>query len=159
VKPEEMPPANETLDNVKIGNMTQDGIQSDVVAPPIDGSTTGIIEAPKKDDAEEDNIFVSVQIESAYPGGASAWMRFLNRNLHYPQEAQDQGIQGFVVVQFIVDKEGNVSNVEAVSGPEELRAEAIRVIKKSGKWTPAVQNGRNVRSYKRQPLGFKLNDE
>jgi protein TonB len=159
VKPDEMPPANETLDNVKIGNMNQDGIQSDVVAPPIDGSTTGVIEAPKKEHADEDGIFMSVQIPSEYPGGSPAWMRFLNKNLRYPQEAQDQGVQGFVTVQFIVDKEGNVSDVEAVSGPEELRAEAVRVIKKSGKWTPAVQNGNKVKSYKKQPIGFQLNDE
>ena len=59
----------------------------------------------------------------------------------------------------IVDKEGNVSGVEAVSGPEELRAEAVRVIKKSGKWTPAIQQGRQVKSYKRQPVKFQLADE
>ena len=71
----------------------------------------------------------------------------------------DNEIQGSVMVQFIVDKEGNVSNVEAVSGPEELREEAIRVIKKSGKWNPAVQNGRQVKSYKRQSVLFQLQNE
>ena len=65
-------------------------------------------------------------------------------------------IQGTVVVQFIVDKEGNVSDVEAISGPNELREEAVRVIKKSGKWTPAIQNGRQVKSYKKQPIKFRL---
>jgi protein TonB len=67
-------------------------------------------------------------------------------------------ILGTVVVQFIVDKEGNVSDVSAISGPSEggLRDEAVRVIKKSGKWTPAVQNGRQVKSYKKQPIVFKL---
>ena len=59
-------------------------------------------------------------------------------------------------MQFIVDKEGAVSDVEAISGPNELRAEAIRVIKKSGKWEPAVQNGRKVKSYKKQPITFRL---
>ena len=61
-----------------------------------------------------------------------------------------------MVVQFIVDKAGTVSDVEAISGPQELRDEAVRVIKKSGKWTPAVQNGRQVKSYKKQPITFKL---
>jgi protein TonB len=67
-------------------------------------------------------------------------------------------VQGTVMVQFIVDREGNVSDVEVVSGPETggLREEAIRVIQKSGKWTPAIQNGRKVKSYKRQPVVFKL---
>ena len=89
----------------------------------------------------------------------AAWSRFLNKYLRYPQEAQDQGVQGMVVVQFIVDREGNVSDVEAVSGPMELRAEAVRVIKKSGKWTPAIQNGNKVRSYKKQPIVFRLASE
>jgi len=79
--------------------------------------------------------------------------------LKYPQEAQDNEIQGAVVVQFIVDKGGMVSDVEAISGPQELRDEAVRVIKKSGKWTPAVQNGRQVKSYKKQPIVFRLETE
>jgi len=97
-----------------------------------------------------------VEIESDYPGGASAWQRYLNKNLRYPQEAIDGEIQGTVVVQFIVDKAGNVSDVDAISGPKELRDEAVRVIKKSGSWTPAVQNGRQVKSYKKQPIVFRL---
>jgi len=59
-------------------------------------------------------------------------------------------------VQFIVDKQGVVSDVEAISGPNELREEAVRVIKKSGQWTPAVQNGRQVKSYKKQPIIFQF---
>ena len=86
-------------------------------------------------------------------------MRYLGKSLKYPQEAIDNEVQGTIVVQFIVDKEGNVSDVEAVSGAQELRDEAIRVIKKSGKWTPAVQNGRQVKSYKKQPIVFKLETE
>ena len=83
-------------------------------------------------------------------------MRYLNKTLHYPDEAVSNEIQGDVVVQFIVDKEGNVSDVEAISGPAELREEAARVIKKSGKWTAAIQNGRQVKSYKKQPVKFRL---
>ena len=104
---------------------------------------------------EEDSsqILTKVEIEAEYPGGAAAWQRFLNKNLRYPQEAIDNDeIYGSVVVQFIVDKEGNLSNVEAVSGHELLGAEMVRVIKKSGKWTPAVQGGRQVRSLKKQPI-------
>ncbi len=59
-------------------------------------------------------MLLKVEIESEYPGGMTAWQRFLNRNLRYPQEAVDQNVEGFVTVQFIVDKEGNVSEVEAV---------------------------------------------
>ena len=160
VKEDDKPPVNTDLEDVKIGNMNQDGVKGDlVVAPPGEDGGKGIIEAPKKNDEDEDGIILHVEIESEYPGGLGAWQRFLRKNLNYPQEALDQGVQGLVVVQFVVDKDGIVSNVEAVSGPMELRAEAVRVIKKSGKWTPAVQNGRKVKSYKKQPLGFQMPEE
>ena len=160
VKEEEKPPEVEKLEETKIGTMNQEGQKDEgIVAPPVEDAGKGVVEAPKKDDEDWDKTFTKVEIESEYPGGAAAWQRYLNRNLRYPQEAIDNEVQGAVVVQFIVDKEGNVSDVEAISGPQELRAEAVRVIKKSGKWTPAVQNGRQVKSYKKQPIVFRLESE
>ncbi|HJU46037.1 MAG TPA: TonB family protein [Chitinophagaceae bacterium] len=105
-----------------------------------------------------DGIHTKVEIESEYPGDARGWLNFLNRNFRYPPEAVDKGIQGTVVVQFIVDKQGEISDVKAISGPEigGLRQEAVRVISKSGKWIPAVSHGRKVKSYKRQPISFRL---
>jgi protein TonB len=156
----EMPPVD-ALADVKIGDKNvPDGLGDDltVVAPPGDGDGK-VIEQPKREEEDWNKTFTKVEIPSEYPGGPAAWQRFLHRNLLYPQNALDQGIQGFVVVQFIVDRDGSVSNVEALSGPMELRAEAIRVIKKSGKWTPAIQNGHQVKSYKQQPLGFKMPEE
>lgn len=160
VKEDEKPPEVEKLEETKIGTMNQEGQKDEgIVAPPVEDAGKGVVEAPKKDDEDWDKTFTKVEIESEYPGGAAAWQRYLNRNLRYPQEAIDNEVQGAVVVQFIVDKEGNVSEVEAISGPQELRAEAVRVIKKSGKWTPAVQNGRQVKSYKKQPIVFRLESE
>jgi protein TonB len=160
VKEDEKPPEVEKLEETKIGTMNQEGQKDEgIVAPPVEDAGKGVVEAPKKDDEDWDKTFTKVEIESEYPGGAAAWQRYLNRNLRYPQEAIDNEVQGAVVVQFIVDKEGNVSDVEAISGPQELRSEAVRVIKKSGKWTPAVQNGRQVKSYKKQPIVFRLESE
>lgn len=163
VKPEEAPPAMEDLEDVKIGTANVDGFKDDgVVAPPSDDAVgKGITVAPKKDDEDYSKIFTKVEIESQYPGGNPAWSRFLNKNLanNYPPEAVDNLIQGRVEIMFIVDSLGNVSNVQAVSGPKELWDAAIKVIKKSGKWEPAEQNGRKVHSYKRQPIIFKLQDE
>lgn len=157
VKPEEKPPEVEKLEDTKIGTVNQEGLKDEgIVAPPVEDAGKGVVEAPKKDEEDYDKTFTKVEIESSYPGGAAAWQRYLNRNLRYPQDAIDNEIQGTIVVQFIVDKEGNVSNVEAVSGPKELRDEAVRVIQKSGKWTPAIQNGRQVKSYKKQPIVFRL---
>ena len=113
---------------------------------------------PQSQSASDDKVLSKVEIESAYPGGLDAWAKYMNRKFSYPVDAQLREIQGIVIVQFIVDKEGNVSDVEAVSGPREggLREEAVRVIRKSGKWMPAIQNGRPVKSYKKQPIIFRL---
>ena len=159
VKPEEKPPEQEKLEDTKIGTVNQEGVKDDgIAAPPVSDAGKGVVEAPKKDDEDYDKTFTKVEIESEFPGGGAAWLRYLNKNLRYPDDAVNNEIQGTVVVQFIVDKEGNVSDVQAISGPDNggLREEAIRVIKKSGKWTPAVQNGRQVKSYKKQPIVFKL---
>jgi protein TonB len=161
IKAEEKPPEMEKLEYTKIGTMNQEGVKDEGIVPPVAASDggKGIIEVPKAKPAEDyEKTFLKVEIESEYPGGAAAWKRYLNKNFHYPEEGLSNEIQGVVIVQFIVDKEGNVSDVQAVSGPEEggLREEAIRVIRKSGTWIPAVQNGRKVKSYKKQPVIFKL---
>jgi protein TonB len=160
VKPEDQPPPVDDMENARIGKVNMDGDADAGMVPtaPSDGKT-GLVDAPKKKEPD-DGGFVPVEVESTFPGGGAAWLRFLNKNLHYPEEAINIEQQGVVVVQFIVDDKGNVSNVTAVSGPEQggLREEAVRVIKRSGMWTPALQNGRYVKSYKRQPITFKMGD-
>ena len=161
VREDEKPPELTKLEETKIGAINQEGVKDEgIVAPPTTGDGgKGVVEAPKRGDGEDYNrLFTKVEIESEYPGGFPAWLRYLNKNFRYPEDALANEIQGTVMVQFIVDKDGAVSDVEAVSGPElgGLRAEAVRVIKQSGKWIPAIQNGRQVKSYKKQPVIFKL---
>lgn len=160
VKEDDKPPEQEKLNDTKIGVVNQEGVKDEgITGPPVAGSGNGVVEMPKPRAVEDyDRTFTKVEIESEYPGGTAAWMRYLNRNFRFPEDAINNEIQGTVVVQFIVDKEGNVSEVEAISGPElgGLRQEAVRVIKQSGKWIPAIQNGRSVKSYKKQPVQFKL---
>jgi protein TonB len=83
-------------------------------------------------------------------------MKFLNAHFHYPNRAVRMNIQGTVVVQFVIDKDGYVTEVHAISGPDELREAAEGTIWKSPRWSPAVQGGRKVKSYKRQPLVYKM---
>ncbi|MEO5997884.1 MAG: energy transducer TonB [Chitinophagaceae bacterium] len=108
--------------------------------------------------SSDTSVAHAVEIESSFPGGPQAWMRYLNRTVKCPDAVVRSGIQGTVVVQFIVDMEGNVSGVEAISGPTEggLREEVIRVIKRSGTWLPATRNGVPVKSYKKQSVSFGL---
>lgn len=162
IRPEDEVPEKDVLDHVQIGPVTTKGDSVDyVVGPPQKGVEDGVIELPKKADEEMDKIEMVVHIEAEYPGGMSAWQRYLNKTFRYPDDAVDNGIAGLVIVQFVVDKEGNVTEVEAISGPAKggLREEAVRVIKKSGRWTPAIYNGRQVKSYKRQPIVFQLPSE
>jgi len=164
VKEEEKPPEQAKLEETKIGAINQEGVKDEeIIAPPVSDAGKGIVSAPGKnrDETDYNQTFTKVEIESMYPGGAAAWLRYLNKNFRYPQDAINNEVQGIVVVQFIVDKDGNVSEVQAVSGPETggLREEAMRVIRQSGKWIPAIQNGRQVKSYKKQPVIFKLEQQ
>ncbi len=106
-----------------------------------------------------DSTFRRVEIESEFPGGVAGWTRFLNSNLTYPAKAVRKKIEGTVVVQFIVDKNGVLSNIEAISGPELLQEAAVSVIRNSPHWKPAIQFGRKVKSYKKQPITFQIAGE
>jgi protein TonB len=102
--------------------------------------------------------FIKVELESTFPGGTAAWNQFLAAHFNYPKKAVKKNIQGMVVVQFIIDKDGSVIDVRAISGPEELREAAENTIKQSPRWSPAIQGGRKVKSYKKQPLNYKLEE-
>ena len=85
-----------------------------------------------------------------------AWQLYIKNNLRYPTIAMERKIQGVVVVMMIVDVDGTTSDLQAVAGPSELRQQAIELVKASGKWLPAIQNKRVVRSYKKMPVVFAL---
>lgn len=92
-----------------------------------------------------------------YPGGINALMQFLSENLVYPTGAMKNNIQGRVLVQFVIDSEGNVSNVEIRQGVEpSLNDEAIRVVKLLNGWTPGKVRGQNVNVWYVLPITFKL---
>lgn len=95
--------------------------------------------------------------ESAFPGGLPGWQRYLIKNLKYPERAINGDKQGQVSVVFIIDKDGIVIDPYIFASVEySIDEEALRIIKKSGNWEPAFQNGHNVKSYKRQPINFRL---
>jgi protein TonB len=111
----------------------------------------------KSDTAKnEDKTFTKVEVESEFPGGQNGWVGFLNQNLTYPKKAVRKNIEGTVVLQFIVCTDGTVCDIEAISGPEELRASAVAALKKTPNWIPAIQDGRKVKSYKKQPIVYRL---
>jgi TonB family protein len=101
-------------------------------------------------------IYFKPDIEASYPSGITYWARYLQRNLQYPSEAQRRNVQGTVVTKFIVDTNGAVHDVIAISGPDELRAETIRIIKNVDIWIPAICNGKKVNSWKTQSVSYRL---
>jgi TonB family protein len=121
--------------------------------PPVEGDSIRV-----QGDDSVSFFMCNIEEEAEYPGGAEAWHRFLNENLEFLTDSSGNGIQGTVDVSFMIDEDGNVSNVEAISGSKILGAEAVRVIKKSCKWAPAklYSNGRHVKSYKKQPVIFRM---
>lgn len=102
-------------------------------------------------------VFTIVE-ESATPqGGMQSFYKFIRKNLKYPRQAKRMGIEGKVFVQFIVDKTGEVSEVEVIRGiGGGCDEEAVRILKKSPKWNPGKQRGKPVKQRMTFPINFKL---
>ena len=164
VKDEEVkepPPEVAKMEETKIGTTNQEGTKDDgVVAPPVESKGTGVVEAPKQDE-DYDKVFTSVQIEAEFPGGPGAWKRYLERNLNQNLPSENGAPPGkyTVVLNFQVDKNGNISDIQADPSPYGTREEAIRVIKKGPAWKPAVQNGHNVAYRAKQAITFVVAEE
>lgn len=156
----EPPPAVEELKETKIGTVNQEGIKDlGIAAPPVVvDAGKGIVAEPKKPEPEPE-IFTKVEIDASYPGGAGAWRNFLERNLRGETPVDNGAAPGnyTVIIQFVVDVAGNVSDIKALTNlGYGMEQEAIRVLKRSGKWKPAIQNGREVKAYRKQPITFQV---
>ena len=105
-------------------------------------------------------LFRSVVVEKMpeFPGGQAALFKYLSENVKYPVIAQENGIQGRVICQFVVNTDGSIVNVEVVrsGGDASLDKEAVRVIKSMPKWHPGQQRGKPVRVKYTVPVNFKL---
>ena len=119
---------------------------------------TANAQQPQSDAASDDDIVFSfVEKEAQFPGGNDAMMKFISKNITYPRTAIEKGIEGTVVVEFIIEKDGKISSVQADKKVSpELDAEAVRIVSKMPKWKPAAQRGKNVRCRFRLPIQFQL---
>lgn len=108
-------------------------------------------------EAAENKIFEIVEQSPQFPGGDQALRKYLEENLKYPVIAQENGIEGRVYVTFVIDKNGDISDIQVRRSPDaSLGKEAIRVVQSMPKWIPGKQNGRNVRVYFTLPVNFRL---
>lgn len=108
---------------------------------------------------EEDKVFQVVEEQPVFPGGMEALMNYLKKDMKYPKEAQDKGIQGRVIVQFVVNKDGGICDAKVVKAVDPLLdAEALRAVNAMPKWIPGKQKGEPVRVRFTLPLSFHLAD-
>lgn len=106
---------------------------------------------------KEEEIFAFVEIMPEFPSGEAALLRFLQMNIRYPAEAVTKNIQGTVMVEFVVEKDGSISQPRVVKGiGGGCNEESLRVIRLMPKWKPAKQKGKNVRVYYTVPITFRL---
>ena len=112
-------------------------------------------EVVEEEVAEE--IFTIVEQQPEFPGGMGAFYTFVQKKMSYPSQARRMGIEGKVFVQFVVDKDGTITDVMAVKGiGAGCDEEAVRVIKESPKWKPGKQRGKSVKVRMILPITFKL---
>lgn len=107
--------------------------------------------------AQEDEIFTAVEQSAEFPGGIEAFYKYLQANIRYPDEAKRNGVTGKVFATFVVEKNGDLSNIKILRGiGSGCDEEAVRVLKASPKWNPGKQNGNVVRQQYTVPISFYL---
>ncbi|WP_308234274.1 TonB family protein [uncultured Prevotella sp.] len=112
---------------------------------------------PPKHVVEETKIFTVVEQMPMYPGGDGALMGYLRDNIKYPTVAAENGVQGRVVVGFVVERDGSITDVKILRGVDpSLDREAMRVVKSMPRWNPGKQNGSAVRVKYQVPVSFRL---
>jgi len=131
-----------------------------IVQAPVEDKGTQVVEVPKKED-DENKVFNKVEVEASFPGGDAGWTRYLKNNLDANVPIDNSAPEGTyqVIVRFIVSKDGSISDVVAeTKHGYGMEQEAVRAIKKGPNWKPALQNGRNVNAYRRQPITFVVSE-
>ena len=140
---------------------TDGGNEIVVIEQTVTPQNTDPVEMPNGMEVEKtEKAFDVVEQMPQYPGGPAALMQFLAQNIRYPEEAHKAGVQGRVIVSFVVETDGSISEAKAVkSVSSELDAEALRVINCMPNWIPGRQNGEAVRVKYVVPVTFRLQDD
>jgi len=152
---DEEPP---TVEELKVADPGQKTIEGDPNADIVIDEPVG--EAPKEVAVIEDNSikdFASVEVLPEFQGGMAGWGKYLQKNLKYPPMARENNITGRVIMSFVVEKNGNLTDIKVLRGiGGGCDEEAIRVLKNAPAWKPGIQNGRPVRVAYTMPIFFQL---
>ena len=153
--PMEQPVIQEIPDEVEIEEKIEVNFDVDVK------ETTVIAEVAIKEvvieEEKADQIFDVVETQPNPPGGMSGWNKYLSNNLKYPTQARRMGVEGTVIVVFVINTDGSIQDVEVLRGiGGGCDEEAVKVVTKAPKWEPGKQRGKPVRTRMRLPIRFKL---
>lgn len=158
------PPEPEVPEVATVVNVVQNDAEIKNELGPVDMSATNAVnaevqhvEVAKEEEVKEEEVLVFVEESPEYPGGDAARMKFLAENMKYPAAARDNGIQGKVYIQFVVEKDGRITNAKVlrdIGGG--CGAEALRVVMSMPKWKPGRQQGKAVRAQFTLPVQFTL---
>jgi protein TonB len=151
VQKDEMPPVEE-LEKAAVSTKTVEGNTNAPDLSGLEGNGNAAV-----DEVVEDKIFTFVEQQPEFPGGTDAMQRFIRDNLKFPQLAIRNGVDGLVVLSFVVDQNGGISDIQVLkklgAGTDE---EAQRVVKSMPKWNPGKQNGRPVKVRFTLPVRFSI---
>lgn len=155
------PPPPPVTDIIQVVENNQE-IKNEVEIQSTEANINTQIEAPVevKQEEEVDEVinFYVIEEKPEFPGGEAAMMQWIAKNIKYPEIAKENNIQGKVFVQFIIDKDGYVKNVEVVRGVDPvLDKEAVRVVSSMPQWKPGKQRGKPVKVQFQLPINFRLN--
>ena len=138
---------------IQVSTTTIDGVNDKNAVDVADFKEHKVIVQEK----EVEKPFVSVEQMPQFPGGNSELMKFVSSNLRYPTIAAENGIEGRVIIRFVVGKDGKVSDIKVQRGLDaSCDKEAVRVVQAMPPWIPGKQNGRAVPVYFTLPVHFKL---
>ena len=151
-------PTQEQLHEAVISTSNIDGEASLNLNPiEIQQETSGITGSSASAEDMELHTLDGIENYPEFPGGHSAFIKFLSRNLKYPANAVERGIEGKVLISFIIEKNGRLSNIKILRGiGYGCDEEAIRVLEKSPEWKPGIQNKQKVRVAYTLPINFSL---
>ncbi|HET7118432.1 MAG TPA: energy transducer TonB [Hanamia sp.] len=149
------PPDKKQIETAEIGlkNLKGNNLSTGIAAPPSNIVGSNVVAVPATKKTSNDSTFKVVEIEATFPGGPQAWQRYIQRAIMAQLDEFSESDYGTCNVQFIVDKNGKVSNAQATTMKGTRLAEiAVNAISKGPNWIPAIQNGRYVNAYRTQPV-------
>ena len=157
--PPEAPKAEEVLEIVKNdANIQESTIQaSDDTKKAVEVKYIPVQQVVEEEEPEEEQIFQVVEKMPEFPGGMAECLKFLSKNIKYPTISQENGVQGRVIIQFVVNRDGSIVDPQVVRGVDPyLDKEALRVVSSMPKWKPGEQRGKPVRVKYTVPVTFRL---